>query len=118
MAGVDLGIDLGTTKIIIYRYGKGIVLELSLIHICERVGFFLGDSLHLYEALGIFFENVEGFPPEHVDNPLSEDASDAFDGPGAQKFLNRCRRGGETALIDFCFELIAEFGVGGVGRCV
>ena len=27
MAGVDLGIDLGTTKIIIYRYGKGIVLE-------------------------------------------------------------------------------------------
>ncbi|MCI8601991.1 MAG: rod shape-determining protein [Oscillospiraceae bacterium] len=27
MAGIDLGIDLGTTKIIIYRSGKGIVLE-------------------------------------------------------------------------------------------
>lgn len=27
MAGVDLGIDLGTTKIIVYRRGKGIVLE-------------------------------------------------------------------------------------------
>ena len=27
MAGIDLGIDLGTTKIIIYRVGKGIVLE-------------------------------------------------------------------------------------------
>ena len=27
MAGVDLGIDLGTTKIIIYRRDKGIVLE-------------------------------------------------------------------------------------------
>ncbi len=27
MAGIDLGIDLGTTKIIIYQYGKGIVLE-------------------------------------------------------------------------------------------
>ena len=27
VAGVDLGIDLGTTKIIIYRIGKGIVLE-------------------------------------------------------------------------------------------
>ena len=27
LAGVDLGIDLGTTKIIIYRVGKGIVLE-------------------------------------------------------------------------------------------
>ena len=27
MAGIDLGIDLGTTKIIVYRCGKGIVLE-------------------------------------------------------------------------------------------
>lgn len=27
LAGIDLGIDLGTTKIIIYRVGKGIVLE-------------------------------------------------------------------------------------------
>ena len=27
LAGVDLGIDLGTTKIIVYRRGKGIVLE-------------------------------------------------------------------------------------------
>ena len=33
MAQNDIGIDLGTTTIIIAQEGKGVVLNLSLIHI-------------------------------------------------------------------------------------
>ena len=35
MAQNDIGIDLGTTTIIIAQAGQGVVLNLSLIHISE-----------------------------------------------------------------------------------
>lgn len=64
LMGKDLGVDLGTTNTLIYRKGRGVVLnEPSVLAICKRDGRIMGVGKQAKQMLGKTPQNILAIRP-------------------------------------------------------
>lgn len=93
------------------------VFDLFLL---EPGGFDLGGAFgadvgDFAQAVGVVFDDVEGVRAEGGDDAVGEFGADAFDEAGAEVAADGVYGGGEGLFADFDLELVAVFGVVGVG---
>ena len=108
---IDLDRQVGADAMTVQKEHDIFDLTLLLPGLGDLAGALGADIGHFAQALGLLFDDVEGFSTEVIDDTSGQFRTDPFNQPGAQVAFDPIDGGGQGLLTDLGVELSPVFGV-------